>query len=122
MAVDVFIPSVDAMQSACPLSSRNYIISDRIYAISLTDKVVAFVFREGEFCIVFCDGLPTVKCSIRRHQKRIVREERGQTSRIAPIECLIILHSQRTNLLFGLWIDRVFFLGEGWCSKTDCQR
>jgi hypothetical protein len=40
---------------------------------------------------------------------------------LAPIECLIILHSQRTNLLFGLWIERVFLLGKGWQSKADCQ-
>jgi hypothetical protein len=55
---------------------------------------------------------PTVKCSVLRHTCRVFRIERGDGRRVLPVECLVMLHSQRTNLLGYLWNDRVFLFGE----------
>ena len=72
-------------------------------------------------CIRFFDGLPTVKCSVVRHIDRVFRVERGDGSRVLFVDCLVILHGQRTNLLCCSWIDRVFLLGKGRKSKADSQ-
>jgi len=108
--------------SATPCSVCTYLISDRNYPIDRFDKIVGMPTLEIPFCIIFFDGLPTVKCSgMRRHINPILRVERGDGSRVLPVECLLILHSQRTNLLGYFWIDRVFLLGECRQSKADCQ-
>src|SRR5271155_5839851 len=109
------------MKSTTPFSDRTYIVADRNYSIALTDIVVGLVSLEVVFCIVFCDGLPTGKCSVRRHPNRVLRVEPGEDARLAPVECLAILRLQRTNLLVYLWIDCVFLLGKVWQTKADCQ-
>jgi len=62
--------------------------------------------------IRFFDGRPPVRYLLKR-MNPILRVERGDGGRIVPVECLVILHCQGTNLLGCLWIDRVILLGEG---------
>ena len=71
--------------------------------------------------IRFFDGLPTMKCSVLRRVYCVFRVERGNGGRVFLVECLVILHTQHTNLLRYFWIDPVFLLGEGRQSKADCQ-
>src|SRR5271156_6188571 len=99
------------MKSTTPFSCRAYLITDCNYPIALSDIVFGLISLEVVFCIVFCDGLRTSKCSVWRYPNRVLRVERGESARLAPVECLVKLHLQRTNLLFHLWIDRL--LGEG---------
>jgi len=56
---------------------------------------------------------------VRRHPNRIIRVKRGEGARLAPVECLVILHLQRTNLLRYFRIERL--LGAGWNVKADRQ-
>jgi hypothetical protein len=121
VAVDVFILAVGVMKSTTPFSARTYIVTDHNYPLALTDIVVGLVSPEVVFCVVFCDGLPTVKCSVHSHLNRIVRVERAETTLIAPVECVVPLRHQRSNLLFYSLIDRVFLLGKDWQIKGDCQ-
>ena len=62
-----------------------------------------------------------VKCTVGRPANRVLRVQSGASDRVVLVECLFILHSQRTNLLGYFWIDRVFLLGKGRQSKADCQ-
>src|SRR5271165_4359193 len=39
-------------------------------------------------CMPFFDGLPTVKCSLRRHKNRVLRVKRGDGGRVVPVELL----------------------------------
>jgi len=121
MAVDVFIPAIGVMNGTTPFSGRTYIVADRNYPIDVKNVVVALVLPEGAFCILFCDGFPTAKCSVHSHLNRIVREERGESTRIAPVERLVPLRHQRSNLLSYFWIDGLFLLGEGRQSKADYE-
>src|SRR5271165_6761382 len=84
-------------------------------------------------CIPFLDGLPTIKHPIRCHQNRVLREKRGHCGGVVLVECLVRLHTERTELskCFGIpeeiallnysWIDRVFRLGKGRQCKAHCQ-
>jgi len=82
------------------------------YPIDSTDKIAGMPGPEFVFCIRFFNGLPTVKCSVlQRHPNPILCVERGDGSRVVPVECLVELYSQRTNLLGYFWIDRCLFVG-----------
>jgi len=73
-------------------------------------------------CKAFFDRLPTVKSSAPwKHNEPVLRVERGDGGGIVPVACRAKIRSQYTNLLGYFWIDRVFLLGKGRQSKTDCQ-
>jgi len=67
--------------------------------------------------IHFLDGLPTVDWSLRRHHNRILREERGDSRRIAFVECLVSIPTDRFKLLGYLWIGRVFCWAKAGTAK-----
>jgi len=99
--------TVGILKIRTPCPEHTYIIADRNYPIDRRDMVDGMPMLEI-VCIRFFDGLPTVKCSVVRHIYRVFRVERGEGNRVLLVQCLVILHSQRTNLLGYLWIDRVF--------------
>jgi hypothetical protein len=57
----------------------------------------------------------------RKHINPVLRVERGDGSRVVPVDRLVKLHSQHTNLLRYLRIERVFLLGEYRHGKADCE-
>jgi hypothetical protein len=91
MAFDVV--STIFLESATPFSARTYIIASRIYLIDRSDKVVGVVLLERVSCIVFFDGRPTGKCSVRRPPNRILRVQRAEGVCIVLVECLVILYA-----------------------------
>src|SRR5258708_35919078 len=101
--------------------------------------MVAWVAKEGRrrplerVFIPFLDLLPTAKHPVRCHQKRVLREERGQGGGGVVAVCLVTLLTKLTELTKSLrireeitllgysWIDRIFLLGKDRRSKADCQ-
>jgi len=51
-------------------------------------KYATKVIAGNVCCMPFFDGLPTVKCSLRRHKNRVIRVERGDNGRVVPVELL----------------------------------
>src|SRR5580698_5095696 len=108
-------------ESITPRSGRAYLITDCDYLIDNRDKVFRMVLLEIVFCIFLFDGLPTVKSSAWRLKNSVLGVERGHGNGVVSVERLVILRGQRSYLLGYSWIDRVFFLGEGWQNEADCQ-
>src|SRR5271166_6168400 len=74
------------------------------------------VFAELHFlepvCPKFLDSLPTKSRSILLHTDRVLREVRGNGSRIVLVQCISMFFNGRDELFTWLWIWRVFLLGK----------
>src|SRR5260221_8843163 len=61
-----------------------------------------------QFYMIFLDGVPPVNGSCIRHKNRVLGEKRGHGGGIVVVDSLLILPSNRVELLDNLWIDRFF--------------
>jgi hypothetical protein len=65
MTFDMFCESV-VLKGDTPFSKCMYLAADCNYPIDRRKMVVGMVNLEGVLRAIFFDGLPTVKCSVRR--------------------------------------------------------
>jgi hypothetical protein len=80
--------------SATPCSVCTYLISYRNYPIDRFDKIVGMPTLGIPFCIIFLNGVRTVKCSVmRRRPNRVLRVARSDGGRVVLVDSLVILHS-----------------------------
>ena len=54
------------------------------------------------------DSLPTINRALVRHHNCVLGENRGDTSRVPVVECVVRLNAVCVKLLGHLWIKRVF--------------
>jgi len=74
------------------------------------------------FKLSFYDLLASGKCSlVRRDYNGIIGVKSTHRGRIVPVEGLIPLFIERTNLLLYFWIYCAFVLGENWLCKAYRQ-
>ena len=105
--------------SCAPSSSGTYLVADHTYSTDRSESLVGVPTPEL-VCIPFFDRRTTVSCSVKA-VNAVLSVERCDSGGVVPVECRIILRSQRSYLLINFWIDRVFLLGKDWRGKGDCQ-
>src|SRR6516162_8379456 len=108
-------------KSITPCSGGMYFLPSRNCLIDYSENVLGMGLSEIVFCIEFFDCLPAVECPFWCIKNCVLSIEPGNGHCILPIECRVIIGSQRTNLLGSFCIDRVILLSEGWRSKADRQ-
>src|ERR1700747_3340758 len=108
-------------KSITPCSGRMHLFPNRHCLINYGENVLGMGLSEIVLCIEFLDCLPTVERSFWGIKNCILSIEPGDGHCILPIECRVIIGSQRTNLLGSSCIDRVILLSEGRQSKANRQ-
>src|SRR5580704_19200730 len=121
MAFEACSTTFDALKSITPPAGRVNLIADGDYAIDRGGIITDLPILEP-MCIRFFDALATVPCGyfrLRDLPNSVLRKERRDGDRIVPVDCIVILLSQRTNLLFNFWVGRVFLFGKSRQNKAE---
>jgi len=65
------------------------------------------------------DRAATMECSLWGYPHRVLREARGGGWCVVRVQRLLVLQSQRTNILVYSWINRIRLLTKAGNSKAE---